>query len=220
MLSVVLIALALLTSMARAQSGAASTPAASAAPSSSSSTPATDNSVAGALRRSADRHGLWGSLGVGRGSAGLSCDVCARESTRAYSIHGDIGIRLSPQFLLGVETFAWLDVIGHGIDRIARGTYLLARSYPFHGSRLFLNGGLGVASFQINDGEVAFTTKSPSLSLAAGYDWRVDGFTITPSIAAITSTGGRLSSDRTGNPVTENARLGLLRTSVALSWFR
>lgn len=203
-----LVALSALSEVVKAQS-ASSTTTASAEP-----------SVGAALRRSADRHGLWGSIGVGRGSAGLNCEACANESTRAYSLQGTIGLRVTPRFLVGAETFAWLDVIGGGVDRIARGTYLIARSYPFATSRIFLNGGLGVASFQVNDGEVAFKTQSPSLSLAAGFDWAVGGLTVSPSITAITSTGGRLNSDRTGNAITENARLGLLRTSVALSWFR
>ncbi len=203
-----LVALSALSDLARAQSASTTT------------SPAAEPSVGAALRRSADRHGLWGSIGLGRGSAGISCEACANETTRAYSLQGTIGLRVSPRFLVGAETFAWLDVIGGGVDRIARGTYLVARAYPFQSSRIFLNGGLGVASFQVNDGEVAFKTQSPSLSLAAGFDWAVGGLTISPSIAAITSTGGRLNSDRTGNAITENARLGLLRSSVALSWFR
>ena len=69
-------------------------------------------------------------------------------------------------------------------------------------------------------GVVAFKTRSPSLSLAAGYDWRLGGLTVTPTLTAITSTGGRLNSDRTGNAITDNARLGLLRSAVAFSWFR
>ena len=115
----------------------------------------------------------------------------------------------------------WLDVIGRGgVDRIARGTYLIAHLYGFGSSRAFLQGGLGVASFRVTDGDVGFKTRSPSLSLGAGYDWRMGGLTATPMIAAIMSTGGRLTSDRTGNAITENARLGLLRSSVSLSWFR
>lgn len=190
-------------------------------PPTSSASPSTrDVSVGSALRRSADRHGLWGSLGVGRGSAGLHCDACADGKTRAYALQGTIGVRLTSRFFVGAETFAWLDVIGGGVDRIARGTYLIARTYPFDGSSLFLNGGLGVASFEVNDGEVAFATRSPSLSIALGHDWHLSGLTLTPAVTAVMSTGGRLTSDRTGNAVTTNARLGLLRTSLALSWFR
>ena len=206
------LALTVLAQLAHGQSAPPASVSATASP--------RDQSVGGALRRSADRHGLWGSIGLGRASAGLHCDVCARETTRAYALHGTVGVRLSPRFLVGAETFAWLDVIGGGVDRIARGTYLIGRSYLFEGSPLFLTGGLGVASFQVTDGEVAFATRSPSLSLTAGYDWRIGEITLTPSIGAVTSTGGRLNSDRTSNAVTDNARIGLLRTSLALSWFR
>lgn len=212
------VALAALAQVARAQPAPA--PSKASAKEAAKDDSKEDTSVGAALRRSADRHGLWGSVGVGRASAGLSCEACARETTRAYAFHGTIGVRLSSRFLVGAETFAWLDVIGGGVDRIARGSYLVARSYPFEGSPLFLHGGLGLAGFQVNDGDVAFTTRSPSLSLAAGYDWRVGSMTLTPSITAITSTGGRLNSDRTGNAITDNARLGLLRSSLALSWFR
>lgn len=179
-----------------------------------------DQSVGAALRRSADRHGLWGSLGLGRGAAGLHCAACADGTTHAYTVFGTLGIRLSPRFLVGAETFGWLDVFGGGVDRIARGTYVVARTYGSRHASLYAQGGLGLASFRVNDGEVAFATRSPSASLSVGYDWHVGGFSVSPSVAGIVSTGGSLKSDKTGNAIADNARLGLLRTSVAISWFR
>ena len=179
-----------------------------------------DLSVGGALRRSADRNGLWASLGVGRGSAGLQCGACAKESTYAYTLQGSLGMRLTPRVLVGAEMFAWMDVLGGGVDRIARGSYLIARAYSSREAKLFLQGGLGLASFQLKDGGVTFATRSPSGSLTAGYDWRLDGFTVTPSVSAVGSIGGRLQSDKTGNAIADNARLGVLRTSVSLSWYR
>ncbi len=219
-LFLVLVVLTLLSRVAHAQASTTpSTPKPTAPATAAGPDADKDESVGGALKRSADRHGLWGSLGLGRGSAGLSCSTCAGETTKAYSLTGTIGLRVTPKFLVGVESFAWLDVVGGGVDRIARGTYLIARSYPFS-SRVFVHGGLGVASFEVNDGEVAFSTRSPSMSLGLGFDWRLGGFTLTPAITAIMSTGGPLTSDRTNNAVTDNAQLGMLRTSVALSWFR
>jgi hypothetical protein len=176
--------------------------------------------IGAALSHLADRHGLWGSVGLGRGSAGLDCDACAPGSTYAYVGHGTIGIRLSSRVLIGAETFAWMNVVGGGVDRIARGSYLVGRTYLFGRSPLFLHGGLGVASYTINDGALGFRTRSPSASLAAGYDWRLRGVTVSPQIAAVASTGGALHSSRTENPIAERARLGLLRTSLALSWYR
>lgn len=173
-----------------------------------------------AVRRLADKHGVWASLGVGRGAASLNCDACAGATERAYSVQGTLGVRLSRRFLLGVESFAWLDVMGGEADRIARGTYLIGRTYMSPASKLFLQGGAGVASFEVNDGEVKFRTRSPSLSLTGGYDWHIDGITITPAITAVGSLGGDLKSDRTGNAIADDARLGLLRATISLSWFR
>jgi hypothetical protein len=121
---------------------------------------------------------------------------------------------------MAAESFAWLDVFGSGIDRISRGTHLVARFYPMPNSAMFLNAGVGVSSFRIYDDEIGFVTRSPSMSFAAGYDWRVSNVTLTPSVAAIASTGGDLRSNRTDNAVDNNARLMLVRTSVAVSWFR
>jgi len=173
-----------------------------------------------AVRRLADKHGVWASLGVGRGAASLDCAACATSTTRAYSIEGTLGIRLSPRFLVGAETFGWLDVMGGEADRIAKGTYLVARGYRSAKSKLFVQAGAGIASFEVNDGEVKFRTRSPSLALTSGYDWRIDQITITPAITAVGSTGGRLESDRTGNSIADDARLGLLRATISLSWFR
>ncbi|MEP6831885.1 MAG: hypothetical protein ABJB74_00770 [Gemmatimonas sp.] len=192
------------------------------APTAGSAAPATnaEPTMRAAMRRLADKRGLWASIGVGRGAASLNCDACATSTTRAYSIEGTLGIRLSPRFLLGAEQFGWLDVIGGEADRIAKGTYLVARGYRNTKSKLFLQTGAGIASFEVNDGEVKFRTRSPSLSVTGGYDWRVDGITITPAFTAVGSTGGHLKSDKTGNSIADDARLGLLRATVSLSWFR
>ena len=156
-----------------------------------------DPTVRAALSPLADKHGLWGSVGLGRASGRLQCEACTKGATYAYAGHASIGWRLSPVLLVGAETLAWFDVMGGGVDRIVRGTYLVGRSYLTAGRRLFVHGGLGVASYTINDGDLAFRTQSPSASLAMGYDWRLRTVVLTPSIAAVASTGGPLRSDRT-----------------------
>ena len=180
----------------------------------------TEPSLGAALRHAADRAGLWGSLGIGRASAGLRCTTCANESTRAYVLDGTLGIRLRESFLMGIETFGWLDVFGGGIDRISRGTHLIARFYPLSQDNLFLHGGVGVASFRIYDDEIGFVTRSPSISIGVGYDWQIGNLTLSPVVAAVGSTGGSLRSSRTENAIDENARLTMIRTSVGFSWFR
>jgi len=180
----------------------------------------TELTMRAAVRRLADEHGVWASLGVGRGAASLDCDACASATTRAYSLQGTLGIRLSPRVLVGAETFAWLDVMGGQADRVAKGTYLVARGYRSVASKVFLQAGAGIASFEVNDGEVRFRTSSPSLSLTGGTDWRIDQITITPAIGAVGSIGGHLKSNKTGNSIADDARLGVLRATISLSWFR
>jgi hypothetical protein len=156
-------------------------------------------------------------VGVGRARAGLDCDACSTATSGAYAVHGTIGVRITPRFLAGAETFAWLDDRRRGSHRARHPSHRTIVSA--HMLRYFCRAKL-VWQFRSQRRDVAFLTRSASLSLAAGVDWHVAGMTVTPTIAAVTTTGGKLTSDRTGNAVTDNARLGLLRTSVALSWFR
>ena len=150
----------------------------------------------------------------------MHCAACSDAATRAYAFHGALGLRFSRRFLAGAETFAFLDVMRGEADRIARGSYVIGRLYRSDASRLYLQGGAGVASFRVHDHDVSFITRSPSALLSTGYDWHVQGVTVTPSFTAVASTGGRLTSDRTNNPIADDARLAMLRASVALSWFR
>lgn len=199
---------------------APSTPAPVAVPAAASSPTQADPSLRAALRALADRAGLWGSIGLARGSAGLRCATCASAQSYAYGGQAAIGVRLSPRFLVSAEQWVWLDVLGGGVDRSASGTQLVARAYPWPSSRTFVSGGLGVAGYEVDDGTVRFSTRSPSAALGVGRDARVGSVVVTPSVTALASTGGRLTSSRTGNAISEGARLGVLRGSVALSWFR
>ena len=193
---------------------------AQAAPPVGGSAPNAEPTMRAAVRRLADKYGVWLSVGAGRGAASLDCDACASSTARAYSLEGTVGVRLSPRYLLGVHTFGWLDVMGGEADRVAKGTYLMVRGYRSPTSRLFLQTGAGVASYELDDGDVKFFTRSPSLALTGGYDWRFEQITITPAITVIGSTGGQFKSDKTGNSIADDARLGLLRATISLSWFR
>jgi hypothetical protein len=194
--------------------------AASAANAQSAATTAPEPSLRDALTHLADKHGLWGSVGAGRASAGLSCEVCAKQATYAYVLNGQVGIRVAPRMLLGAETFAWLDVLGGGVDRVARGSFLIARVYPAGRRKLFVHGGVGVASYTVSDGDLGFRTRSPAVALSTGFDWRLKQMILTPTVGAVGSIGGDLHSDRTDNPVDAHARLQMLRTGLAISWFR
>jgi hypothetical protein len=176
-----------------------------------------------ALRRDAsalaDRLGLWASVGGGRGTAGLACAACRSDAGPAVTLHATVGGRVHPRFLVGVEYWAWLDVLGGGLDRTARGIQAVARHYPSESRALFVAGGLGTSRFALDDGNARFHAAAPALSLGAGWDLPFRGVVLTPTLVMTASTGGALRADRTGNALADNARLGLWRGTVAVTWF-
>lgn len=179
----------------------------------------TEPSLRAALSHLATKHGVWASLGASRGGADLFCEVCTQDPTYAWALHATAGMRLTPTLLVGVETLGWYDVFGDA-NRTARSTTIQLRHYGFGRTRPYLQAGAGIASYRVRDGDAGFRTQSPALVAGVGYDWRVGSVTLNPSLSAVASVGGQLRSDRTANAIDPNARLVLLRTGLALSWFR
>ncbi len=180
---------------------------------------ATPGAISRDARSFARRVGLWASAGGGRGSAGLQCASCRSDVTPAFMGHVAIGGTPHPRFHVGVETWMWLDVIGNGVDRMARGTQVIARHYPSSERALFVIGGIGTSRFSVDDGDARFDASSPALSIGAGWDVPFRGVILSPSLSLVASTGGALTSDRTGNVAADNARLGMWRSTLAITWF-
>lgn len=180
---------------------------------------ATPGAIARDASAFARRIGLWASAGGGRGSAGLQCASCTADNSSAFMAHFAVGGQPHPRFHVGVEAWMWLDVIGDGVDRTARGTQIIARHYPMADRRLFVVGGVGTSRFRVDDGEAPFHASSPALSIGLGWDVPFRGVILSPALHLVSSTGGALRSDRTGNSVADDARLGLWRSTIAITWF-
>jgi hypothetical protein len=180
---------------------------------------ATPAAISRDARSFARRVGLWAAAGGGRGSAGLQCTSCRSDVTPAFMGHFAIGGTPHARFHVGVETWMWLDVIGNGVDRLARGTQVIARHYPSSERALFVVGGLGTSRFSVDDGDARFDASSPALSLGLGWDVPFRGVILSPSLSMVSSTGGALTSNRTGNVAADNARLGMWRSTLAITWF-
>jgi len=176
-----------------------------------------------AIRRDASafarRVGLWASAGLGRGSAGLQCPACQDAASPALTAQFAVGGRVHDRFHVGVELWSWLDVLGGGVDRTARGVQVVARHYPSRVQRWYVAGGLGTSRFAIDDGDARFHASAPAMSIGVGVDLPVRGVVLSPMLAMTSSTGGPLRSDRTGNAVANDARLGLWRSTLSITWF-
>ncbi|MCU0635624.1 MAG: hypothetical protein MUE41_12185 [Gemmatimonadaceae bacterium] len=166
------------------------------------------------------RRQFWVSGSLGRGEAGVACETCRDERTRAFSGDLGVGLTVTPRFVVGVQTMAWLDVIGGGVDRIVRGTQLTARQFPFANYPVFFAGSVGVSSFRLEDDRVRFDQRAPSFEFGVGYHWKIGELLLTPAVHAMAGTGGALKSNETGNAPAPNARLGLWRTTLGVSWYR
>jgi hypothetical protein len=124
------------------------------------------------------RDGFWFSGGLGYGL--LGCDGCG-EREGGLSGGLSLGGTISPRFLLGVGTSGWTKSEGGG--RLTVGLVdARVRFYPSSKGGLFLTGGVGIGSAELNvSGFGSATETGPGVILGLGYDMRVSRNTsITP----------------------------------------
>lgn len=103
--------------------------------------------LATAAEAQARRSGLWGNLGLGWGSLGISCDGCSgadRES--ALAGNAAIGGTVSPRLLIGVESDGWSKEES-GVTLTSWNLSGVAYYYLGEQSGVFLKGGLGVGGW-------------------------------------------------------------------------
>src|SRR5688572_7503838 len=130
-----------------------------------------------------ERSGFWFGVGVGPGSAGVSCDDCGsnrRMTDGTASLKG--GWTLNPQTLVGLEVDLWSQEDRSGeLLSATLNLYNVSGTltyYPRASSGLFVKGGAGLSIINI-DGNVegsAFTTtlgKGLGIVAGAGYDFPV-----------------------------------------------
>jgi len=171
------------------------------------SLPAQEDAVAGPTDAPV-RQGIWGSLGAGFGSHGVSCYDCigaVREGgfTTSFRLGGTIG----PHATLGVDLIAWVKPL----DDPGRGEYAFLGAlmgelqfYPVARQGFFLLGGGGYIVDVVDDDLVL---DSPGIALGIGYDLRTGGgFSLTPQLRYLrTIDGGSLTSS-------------LYQLGIALTW--
>jgi hypothetical protein len=102
----------------------------------------------------ADRHGNWSDLGLGYGSASLSCDTCSgSQRLGGWTASFDIGGTLSPNFRLGADVRVWSNGLKAGgrLPGILTGTLLLTY-YPRTRGGPFVEGGGGLSYYDLCKG--------------------------------------------------------------------
>ncbi len=129
------------------------------------------------------REGFWGAIGLGYGHNSLT----ASNATFADSAQGGgvalffkAGGTVSPSLRVGGEANLWLkDVSGltETVGNVSAALYF----YPTPRSGFFLKGGVGLASYQLSQGNATSTTTGFGLLAGLGYDIHLGGkVSLTP----------------------------------------
>jgi hypothetical protein len=125
------------------------------------------------------REGFWISFGFGYGS--LGCNDCDSEDRiSGGSAYLRMGGTLGQRLLIGGEANAWSRTEGNVEVSIANiGPVLIF--YPAADGGLYLKAGAGLASAEVQWGNVTGEQTGAGITLGIGYDARVArGFALTP----------------------------------------
>jgi len=128
------------------------------------------------------REGFWGAIAFGYGHADLTASPAFADSARGGSVAVDmkLGGTLSPTVRLGGEVNVWVNDVG-GLTESVGNFSAAAYFYPAPRSGFFVKGGVGLASFQLSQGNASSTTTGFGLLGGVGYDIRLGGkVSLTP----------------------------------------
>jgi opacity protein-like surface antigen len=141
---------------------------------------------------------FWGGIGVGTGSARLSCDICTNDRTAGMSGSAAVGFGVGQRVRLGVEGNAWRDKDGE-LETLLWSASLVGYLYPA-GSRAFWTKlGAGIMRYQAEDARDDIDANTFGLLVGAGYDIPMTGsLSVGPYVTLATSSRADLKSgDRT-----------------------
>jgi hypothetical protein len=174
--------------------------------------------VAASAQHPQTRQGFGISVGLGAGSASVSCDGCAGFGGTGLSDYLRLGGYARPNLFLAVETNAWFADAGDPSYNYIGAIMGVAQWYPNARQGWYIKGGIGYGySDLISD--TYFGNVTPSglgVSVGAGYDWRVArNFALTPYLNYLRIVGGS-AYDYPGSP---GAGVGLLQFGVGFTWF-
>lgn len=141
---------------------------------------------------------FWGGIGVGTGSARLSCDICTNDRTAGMSGSAALGFRVGERVRVGVEGNAWRDKDGD-LETILWSGSLVGYLYPSSTRAFWTKLGAGIMRYQADDEDDEVRANTFGLLVGAGYDIPMTGsLSVGPFVTLATSSRADLTSgDRT-----------------------
>ena len=141
---------------------------------------------------------FWGGVGVGTGSARLSCDICTNDRTAGMTASAALGFGVGERVRLGVEGNAWRDKEGD-LETILWSASLVGYFHP-SGTRAFWTKlGAGIMRYQADDDGDRIDANTFGLLAGVGYDIPMTGsLSVGPFVTLATSSRADLKDgDRT-----------------------
>jgi hypothetical protein len=169
-----------------------------------------------AQQKEPHREGFWIGVGLGYGSAGISCSSCRsdhRLGSSAATIR--IGGTLSSQLLLGGEIDAW-NRSESGVTETVGDVSAVLYYYPRATGTVFLKAGVGAVVYNATTSPT-IDAEGSGVSVGAGIDLYVGRtFSLTPYIDFVTAVSGHLKVE--GMDTGVSVRPNLIQIGVAATW--
>ncbi len=168
----------------------------------------------------ASRQGFTISLGLGGGSAGVSCDGCDSDRENGASGYLRLGGAIRPNLVIGGETHGYRKTESEGGEEVtAQLSYLtaFAQWYPQPATGFFLKGGLGFGMINLDVGGQTLKSSGVGLTLGAGYDWRLGtNFSLTPYANYLLQGKGEAKVD--GSSIGEKWGTNVFQLGLGVTW--
>ena len=166
------------------------------------------------------RQGFTAAVGLGYGSAALSCDGCANDRESGVGVRLLLGGALKPNLILAGEIEGWSKELEGGTVTLAWVSFV-AQWYPAAARGVFVKGGVGLsgASLEARNGLASskLETAGPGLVVGAGYDIRVGkNFSLTPFADFLFAA--RADAKVSGNSTNQKLGGNLLHVGLAATW--
>ena len=160
-------------------------------------------------------HGPFIGLGLGYGSAKLSCNLCDVSREGDISGFAKAGFALTQQFLLGVEADVWHD--NQTISKLLTSFGVSLWMYPSRTSGFYLKAGAGMSRYSASQNNDQFKTTALSGQVRIGYEAAVAK---SVSIGPYANFIGTSSSDFSFNDtvIDGSANSSLIQIGVSMTF--
>lgn len=140
---------------------------------------------------------FWGGVGVGTGSARVSCDICENDREAGMTASAALGFGLGERVRLGVEGNAWLDQ-DDNLDTLLWSATFSGYLYPRGTEGLWTKAGMGIMRYRAETDRDDVEANAFGVLIGAGYDIPMSGpFTVGPFVTLATSSRADLKRGET-----------------------